>query len=240
MSLQEGQPARAEFVPEDEIFDLQDANDHLMAAYLQERSHVLRAGVFLKLSEYFDVQGLVGGWAIFSPNNEQQAGGGVASLSAGDKEILVLLVPTTGIESIEGNDVPTIRIITNEYYQGQNGRSQMLTTDFSLDSDNDAWYSIDAIERGQKIDTTSSPVFYVNEDGDLCLTNNASVSFTQLSSFEPTDPPAGESADPWHPLGSYESDLDTVHALQVGQALFDEVINLEPTHYSPMPEAGLA
>jgi hypothetical protein len=206
--------------------------ERLTEGLLQERIHGLRADIFLKLSEYFDVGNLRHkiGWAYFVLGQSDQAEGN-SLVTEPDKEVLVMVVPNEGSEVIDGHHAPTIRIFTNEHYPSPDGLSgEWLGVDFTLDNDDGLQYSIGALSDDPKAQLNNVVLFWFDPGDQLRYTPNMNVILT------PANGVAVDGLDGrkqmLYPLGTYESNYDPRRALEVGQELFNDIRDQEADDYT--------
>jgi hypothetical protein len=206
-----------------------EAEDKLWAE-LQETGNQLRAEVLAKMTEYFDIHSFGGdwGWAIFSLDADPPAERDPVPTGRPDRFILIMVQPGNG------QPVPDIRIISNEFYPGANGKKQFLSTDFGLRANGDALYNLDAAQTGQKVKTSTIVQLTVDEEYNLQFVGNFLNDFPAERPFEYAY--LDDELSTSFPYGIYDDAYDGLYAVSVGQEMFNQVKYLEPAYYSPMPE----
>lgn len=216
--------AKAEYVSPEDIIEIQKLNHDLLSGYLQERVHSLRGDVFDKLRKHNAVG--VGGisWAVFRVTDGYDNSSSLATINP-DKEVLILLIPCLPKPMVYDQPVPNIRIITNELCIGEDNRLQYLSFDFTLDGEDDVQYCVDATDVVD-LGRSNTPLFWVDKDGDLCSTPNLRL-FTPVGTI---DTITDGSVKDCFPFGHFSSLNDSLHALDVGRKLFEEVRFVEPTY----------
>lgn len=103
---------------------------------------------------------------------------------------------------------------------------QYLSVDFTLDGENDAQYHVDST-CGQDLSNTLTPLFWVDNDGDIRSTPNLSLGLPALCPV--LDEESGRIMYPFGHLACHE---DVMHALEVGQAIVSEIMSLDPAYCS--------
>lgn len=199
-------------------------NQELLEAKFISDLNQFRGEALYKLHTHDALEHSVGeGWGVFS-NYEIDNDSEDAMLLPGGKS--TLLLATNGRPNpSNGNLVPKIRIITNELIRTPE-KSQWLTQDFSADKENNAQYMVDVVDvNNQRAEDTLAPLFVVDDEGRLNLSINT-CAFTPSFGIKLEGKPDTLTA----PFGDYENLEDKIYALSEGQALLEEVRNIEPEH----------
>lgn len=217
----------SEFVYDEDLRLAKLANEEGLEARYQEDCNTLRADVILKLTKHKAISSSIG-WCIFHLTDMESSDSAVATLG-NYKEVLLLAHTGGGLSTVDGHQVPTIRLITNEPYINEDGITDWLSIDFSLDSDNDCMYSVDATDFANTRDVTNTlaPLFLVNQEGNLSLSKNFQY-FTPIIGLCDTDLSGEEIV--LEPFGYYEYVTDRLHCLSIGRQLLDEIIQREPNY----------
>ncbi len=243
-------PDHPEFVPVEELAQIQRQNEQLLEAGYQDNCNLFRASVFHKLTQHHATHN-GSGWAIFYVDGEDDPGS-VSTLVR--KEVLVWSYFHDASKTRGGLTIPTIRLLTNETYLMPDG-PEYLASDVTLDDDNDAQYFVDATmlhsdprekhylddvgleptapeepdvdENQDPILRSLAPLFIVSDEGILRLSHNFVLS-TPLYLVE-AKLPTGQNAA-CYPFGQFLCMEDRLAALTVGQNLLDEIRDLEPVY----------
>lgn len=202
-------------------------NQELLEAKFIRDLNQFRSEALYKLHTHDALEHSVGeGWGVFS-NYEIENESEEAMFLPGGKS--TLLLATNGKPNpSNGNPVPKIRIITNELIRTPD-KCQWLTQDFSADKEDHAQYMVDVVDvNNQRVDETLAPLFVVDDESRLNLSINT-CAFTPSFGVKLEGRPDTMTA----PFGDYENLEDKIHALSAGQALLEEVMNIEPEHIAP-------
>lgn len=209
--------------------DVNKAPKALFDANFQEDCAVFRADIVSLLLKHSALQE-GGGWMIFALNDDMMPAHDTSTLGY-ENEILVYV--RDGTKVIDQSPICDIRIVTNERHLHYEVTSFMCT-DFTLDSENDSQYFIDAITplpEGVDLNIVRAPLFWVNETGKLMSTVN-------FVPFTPVVPISIKEKLAWRkvtPFGHYENCEDKIQALNIGRSLLQQVNTLEPTHKRSTP-----
>ncbi len=232
---------KSEIVPAHEINLARLSSEEALRAYLQEQTHLFRSKVLDKLAKHGVTEGA--GWAIFTLTSQEEdvLGNSVMTLMP-DKEVLVLYLPHRNSRTMDGHPIPNIRIITNEPYCSCDRATQYLSRDFTLDHEDDVQYFVDAQDMYDFTDEskkkplseenppgrneTLTPLFWANEDGNLCISRPISY-FTEATGIHLTNPDDGTPIESY-PFGLYTSPFDVLYALEQGEELFAMIERLDP------------
>ena len=217
----------SEFVSDEELIAVRVSNQEALEARYQEDCNILRADAILKLTKHKAMNEAIG-WCIFHLTDMETSDSSVATIG-NYKEVLLLAHNGGGIATVDGHNVPTIRLITNEPFLTEEGLTEWLSIDFSLDSDNDCMYSIDATDfaNTQDVSNTVAPLFLVNKEGNLTLSKNFQH-FTPIIGLCDTDSSGEEVV--LEPFGYNEYVTDRLHCIDVARQLLDEIMQREPDY----------
>ncbi|HSX24255.1 MAG TPA: hypothetical protein VLE74_04095 [Candidatus Saccharimonadales bacterium] len=216
---------------------------HRVANYLA-RATDLRSDVYEKLrtsgalSEHL-------GWAVFDIELDALPADGISD-PVNHKEVALLYYnfpsPTAGGDRL----IPVIRILSREAIRSPEGIG-FLNYDFSLDKDHDAQYLVGSYtpmsnvedmyrqlshlppdDRPPRTDPESYiPVFYMEEGTLRFMQKLGCAAFAHRVPGEVN----GEKREVV-PFGDWTGIDDKLDALSVGETLFDEIANREPSHHS--------
>jgi len=219
-------PVERGSVSPEEIIKSQNYDKDLVASEIQERINTLRSDIFSKFLEFGIIDDTDKTWALYEADEV---------FEDDDMDVfpvkgtLVLLIPCEGDAEVDGHSVPNIRIITNELCVSEENKMQYLSFDFTLDSDGGANYCVDATDSTDLADS-HSPIFSIN-DGELYFSYNSTL-FTPVMHIKGQIKGRKNGAIDLLPFGRPNSPTDHLYALEIGQTLFDEIKQAQPTYCS--------
>ena len=188
------------------------------AAY-QDRCSQFRAALYTKL--FADGALSEGqGWAVYDLNEGEH---GAVAMADGQNDALVLLNGSPCGKIIDGHILADIHIITNEIIADLNGQHRILTTDFTLDGDNDAQYLVDGVFADSNTLSTKYGALFIVEDGQLRIINRPLPYFT-------IPPPLQAEGQELYPLGHFNSLYDKIDALDHAVGVMSTLQHLKPTN----------
>lgn len=210
-------PEQPGFESEDIISRIEADNEILIQRKFLEDLRIFKADFFLKLASHDAIHN-GNGCAIFRWRLAEGDGNGMY------RETLLL---STRVEADAGKPTPVpktqLRILVNEPVATEEGH-QWLTFDFCADEDDDTQYFIDAVNQNtQKLRTTNSPLFHINEE-------EKTVSIDNLRSYTPVAIVRDEDSSLFEvlPFGYFNRLGDRITALEIGKQLLQETFEHDP------------
>ncbi len=165
------------------------------------------------------------GWAVFDISQEEE---GSLAMADGEKDVFLysfrLAQP---VRMLDGHDVPTVRIITNELIVGLSGEMQCLTYDYALDGANDAQYMVDAVNitNAHEYGATMAALFSVDAQGGIHLPTR----FLKHGGFPLISDISITGERQCVPFGHWSNLEDKICALTGARIILDQILDKQPT-----------